>query len=478
MKKLWVVWRWTWRIVLVFLAIFAIFIIEENIRGRIMLARYKEELRAKGEKLTLAELDLPRLQPNKNDVAIILGAGADLIPYDNLRPNAAALPAAIAPILARVESLPSTITPLIPISYDAYPRIRNLEQSRAIMRVLAWLSVAAKDEVQRGNRTGAVERISQLMSFSKRLACSKDRTSSHDQIRLLGRSLDVSWKVLHTDGWTDAELSLFQQTWSDPFLLDDVLLAAEVERAQQLRDIDRRQSSLAAWWRFVCINVSDREDDEEESFPLRLLGDALGIVDGIWYLTKVNVEEMHLLERWQTRLENARHAVRTRAACDLPHQPMPFAGLGDELNLGSDGNIDLVVAMMMETRREMTVAAIALKRYQLRHGNRPPSLTALVPEFLPDLPHDFMDGQSLRYRPIDDSNFLLYSVGKNCKDDGGDPKPSQERRPEEGIFFQNPWSKMWQGRDAVWPRAATAEEIETWNSRWSQRMQQSSRSER
>jgi hypothetical protein len=35
-----------------------------------------------------------------------------------------------------------------------------------------------------------------------------------------------------------------------------------------------------------------------------------------------------------------------------------------------------------ETRREMTVAAIALKRFELRYNMPPPDLAALVPEFL------------------------------------------------------------------------------------------------
>src|ERR1041385_4230909 len=44
--------------VLALAALLAIFILEENIRGRIMLARYKAELRAKGEKLSLEEMNI------------------------------------------------------------------------------------------------------------------------------------------------------------------------------------------------------------------------------------------------------------------------------------------------------------------------------------------------------------------------------------------------------------------------------------
>src|SRR5262249_26113649 len=74
-----------------------------------------------------------------------------------------------------------------------------------------------------------------------------------------------------------------------------------------------------------------------------------------------------------------------------------------------------------ESQKEMVVAAIALKRHQLRHGKFPDDLSALTPEFLAEVPRDWMDGQPLRYRLKDDSQFVLYSIGENGVDDGGDP---------------------------------------------------------
>jgi hypothetical protein len=89
--------------------------------------------------------------------------------------------------------------------------------------------------------------------------------------------------------------------------------------------------------------------------------------------------------------------------------------------------------------------AIALKRYQLRQGKMPTSLTALVPEYLEAVPRDLMDGQPLRYRLNADGSFVLYSVGEDAQDDGGDSRhvdssTSQQRR--------DPWL----GRDWVWPQ--------------------------
>jgi len=110
-------------------------------------------------------------------------------------------------------------------------------------------------------------------------------------------------------------------------------------------------------------------------------------------------------------------------------------------------------ATRCETQREMTVAAIALKRYQLRTGKLPPNLEALIPEFLPVLPIDYMDGKPFRYHPNVDGTFALYSVGEDGKDDGGDPNPVQTWKKSLSSF----WS--WDARDVVWPIPATPEEV-------------------
>jgi hypothetical protein len=73
--------------------------------------------------------------------------------------------------------------------------------------------------------------------------------------------------------------------------------------------------------------------------------------------------------------------------------------------------------------------ACALERYRLAHREYPETLDALVPQFIEKLPHDIIGGppsqgsgaasQPLHYRRTDDGKFLLYSVGWNEKDDGG-----------------------------------------------------------
>jgi hypothetical protein len=63
--------------------------------------------------------------------------------------------------------------------------------------------------------------------------------------------------------------------------------------------------------------------------------------------------------------------------------------------------------------------ACALERYHLAKGEYPEALDALVPQFIEMLPHDIINGEPLKYRRTAEGSFLLYSVGWNETDDGG-----------------------------------------------------------
>src|SRR5581483_956076 len=119
-------------------------------------------------------------------------------------------------------------------------------------------------------------------------------------------------------------------------------------------------------------------------------------------------------------------------------------------------------AVLAEQTKNAVITAIALKRYELQRHEFPATLNELVPNFLKAVPNDGMDGQPLRYRRNADGRFLLYSIGDNGKDDGGDPISDQIDTP--GMHYsprgswENPHSLDW-----VWPQLATPAEIQKYN---------------
>jgi hypothetical protein len=65
--------------------------------------------------------------------------------------------------------------------------------------------------------------------------------------------------------------------------------------------------------------------------------------------------------------------------------------------------------------------ACGLERYKLQYSRYPESLDALVPKFIEAIPTDIIGGGPLKYRAKDGgAGFVLYSVGWNEKDDGGE----------------------------------------------------------
>jgi hypothetical protein len=102
----------------------------------------------------------------------------------------------------------------------------------------------------------------------------------------------------------------------------------------------------------------------------------------------------------------------------------------------------------------MVITAIALKRYQLKRGSYPEKLSDLVPQILAATPLDAINGQPLHYRRNADGTFLLYSVGENGVDDGGDATLMPGAQ-ETSLYWQNAKARDW-----VWPQPATQAEIE------------------
>jgi|SRR6185503_4807487 len=76
-------------------------------------------------------------------------------------------------------------------------------------------------------------------------------------------------------------------------------------------------------------------------------------------------------------------------------------------------------------RMRVTQSALAVERYRMTHqGALPDSLGQLVPEELPAVPEDPFDGKPLRYTKAS-PGFLVYSIGKDRKDDSGKERSKQ-----------------------------------------------------
>ena len=89
-----------------------------------------------------------------------------------------------------------------------------------------------------------------------------------------------------------------------------------------------------------------------------------------------------------------------------------------------------------EAQDALLLTELALRGYKLDHGNNPTTLSALVPGYLHTMPIDpFALSGPLRYK-TQAKKFVLYSVGPDGKDDGGQPIfEVKKEKPSAGVLF-------------------------------------------
>ncbi len=81
------------------------------------------------------------------------------------------------------------------------------------------------------------------------------------------------------------------------------------------------------------------------------------------------------------------------------------------------------------------IAAVAVERYRLANGRWPNNLDELMPRYLSVVPLDPFDGQQLRYRRLEDG-VLIYTIGAERKDDGGQRVRIRAGAPDVDVGFQ------------------------------------------
>jgi hypothetical protein len=91
-----------------------------------------------------------------------------------------------------------------------------------------------------------------------------------------------------------------------------------------------------------------------------------------------------------------------------------------------------------QTLVDEALVACALERHRLSTGEYPEALEKLVPRYIEKLPHDLITGEPLKYRRTEGGGFILYSVGWNQQDDGGEYPSKGGSDPRDDWVFRVP----------------------------------------
>jgi hypothetical protein len=289
-------------------------------------------------------------------------------------------------------------------------------------------------------------------------------------------ALTVNWEILQSPNLTDEQLAELQGDWKDLEFIQAEENALAMERVTGEITLAKWRSPYFELQRYFSIGKKARESmdvpDDEETILTKAKTTTKIFMWRYWWSYP---DEMRTIKGYQVLLETARSVQTNYSFLTAQHRQeselQRFITTNDErmiwfgnptakemhfLLSASVRSLSRVFdkVMRVEAAKQLIVTTIALKRYQLKHGNFPEKLSELTPEFLAAVPLDPVDGQPLRYRRNPDGTFRLYSVGENGKDDGGDP--SLEKGFESAGF-------QWQhfhALDWVWPQPATPEEIQ------------------
>ena len=463
---------------------------------------YRRQLRAQGEKLTIAELTPPPPTNGPNGAPALSFAASQLGSLQNPVPAMTAvapgrarvawaeavLPAEdttnLWPVLAAaVETNQATLdavraalaSPVLQfdLNYSLGPEL-PLPHLASLKKAAQWLASATLLDLHEGRAPEAWEDLRATSALATRYGDEPLLISQLVSIAINQILLSATWEAIQAPGWTDDQLAELQAAWASP----DFLRRAEASFAME-----------RAMGRQIFAQCRDSYDEYRSMVDFPLAGgpsaNASGLLDygeeflkhpaAVLRRTPIGYLAWRWLWSYEDELVEAQHcqaaleAVRTArsdlafntalknfdTAADRVSKSHPHADDWLPFNTREVMRSVLLKLADIQMERRLVVAAIAVRRYQLRHGRNPGELRALVPEFLAAVPLDPMDGRPLRYRLDADGSFLLYSVGEDGVDNGGDPSPVVNA----STAAMKTW---WRARDAVWPRPAGAAEVVAW----------------
>jgi len=324
----------------------------------------------------------------------------------------------------------------------------------AIRKAAQWLVGAAENDLHQGRLEEALQNLEALGALARMEREECTLVAQMIRVAVAGLGLSVTWDALQAPGWREPQLERLQRAWEPVDLVEAVERGFVGVRVQghELFALLRRYSGPQTG-RFIRTLTSGG------SLPLKRTFEDAGM-DYLYLpaykLTCIDEDELFFLKSMQESLVplrllkahrpwaeakqgSAAAIARLNRASSSPRRYRYFVSMMAIPNFARAGER----AVQVETERQMTLAVIALKRFELRHGKLPSSLEALVPEFLATVPYDYMSAKPLRYRVGSDGRYVIYSVGEDGQDDGGDPKPGPGQA-----------NGLWTGRDAVWPAPA------------------------
>ena len=338
---------------------------------------------------------------------------------------------------------------------------------KAVMK----LEASASANLRRGDTEMAGKDIRTMLAIVHGLTHDQILISELVRIALLHIASATTWDFLQSTNTTEAQLEALQRAWQPIEIIRPFERAILVERSVGAIDLKAmRANGLES---FIAplheLGLVDRETGLMADLKIKYKS-------FMWRWWWSYADELLLLRGEQAALDALRQLQSNQsyqsANLELEKQISILRiapDSDDSFWFGDPAKADfhfilsssvpifahaLNKAAKTEAALQITICAIALKRYQLKHGSLPLDLNALVPDYLPTILPDPMNGKTIYYRRNVAGDFALYSVGENGEDDGGNSSLVEDANPKN-LQWQNSKALDW-----VWPQPATDAEID------------------
>jgi len=283
-----------------------------------------------------------------------------------------------------------------------------------------FLALHADAALKAGDRETGLEDINLLFRLIEASRTEPTLISHLVRIAMSQIALQPVWEGLADRQWNDADLVALEGGLRKMDFLADYRFAMRGERACNLWAVDFIRK--AGFNGLYQMGSSD-ENYDPIRFDQFLGRAAFQLVPAGWFdQNKLSLCRMHdeyflplagdanhrvVRPAMIRQAESAVNSLRRRPYDAFSQMLLPALGRAAEKFARAQCSIDLARI------------ACALDRYRLANGQFPDTLEALAPKFIEKLPYDVINGQPLKYRRSDDGQFVLYSVGLNETDDGG-----------------------------------------------------------
>jgi hypothetical protein len=300
-----------------------------------------------------------------------------------------------------------------------------IQEPAEMMNLARLLLLSARRRAADGHPAEAIADVARLIRMGEHLARDPLGISSHAGMVIDGLALTTLAKVLpqatHVDQLNAIDPLRLSQASEQLSAAKSALLFDEAMYLNNAADIaDKRigWSKLSDSW---VTGNSGREtpfgvlcvDPFYRNFVLR------GDVDDFRRRCRRDINLMSALFHWDHRDPDRRRWSLSEAS------ELDGAGLYSQLFMPGFSKLN-GAGWRSEARRNVAGVLLAATRYRLATGSLPESIEALVPEYLPYAPVDvFAQDTALLKLVSTDSEWTVYSIGDNGRDDGG-PRPESE----------------------------------------------------